>query len=190
MVRKADNKSPGRIQSALLLIALVPLLSASPQSARRFELVVYGGTAGGVVTAVSAARAGLKVVLLEPGSHLGGMVSGGLSATDYGKKEVIGGCALEFFRRLGSYYQMRRYGQDVAWYFEPHVGEQVLKEMAAEAGVTVLYDHRLRAKDGLLKEGLRVRQIVMENGSSFSGEVFADCSYEGDLMAQAGVSYT
>ncbi len=190
MVRKADNKSPGRIQSALLLIALVPLLTASPQTVRRFDLVVYGGTAGGVLTAVSAAREGLQVVLLEPGSHLGGMVSGGLSATDYGKKEVIGGYAQEFFRRLGSYYSMRRYGQDVAWYFEPHVGEQVLKEMAAEAGVTVLYRHRLREKDGVHKEGPWVRRIDMENGSSFSGEIFADCGYEGDLMAQAGVSYT
>jgi len=190
MVRKGNIKSSRFIQSALLLIALAPLLAAPPQAGRSYDLVVYGGTAGGVLTAVSAAREGLGVVLLEPGSHLGGMVAGGLSATDYGKKEAIGGYALEFFWRLGNHYGMRRYGQDAAWYFEPHIGEQVLKEMASEAGVTVLYHHRLREKEGVRKEGTRVTQIVMENGSAFAGKIFADCSYEGDLMAQAGISYT
>lgn len=190
MTLNANNKSPRVIQFAFLLIALVPLLAASPQAVARYELVVYGGTAGGVLTAVTAAREGLKVALLEPGGHLGGMISGGLSATDYGRKEVIGGYALEFFWRLGNHYRMRPYGQDAAWYFEPHVGEKVLQEMAAEAGVTVLYHRRLKEKDGVVKEGARVRRILMEDGSPIEGEVFADCTYEGDLMAQAGVSYT
>ena len=98
-----------------------------------FDLVVYGGTAGGVITAVSGAREGLKVVLLEPGSHLGGMTTGGLSRTDFGKKEVIGGMALEFYWRVGRRYEIGRYAQNVAWYFEPHVGESVLEEMLQEA---------------------------------------------------------
>ncbi len=190
MTFKPNSKSPGHIQSALLLIMLVPLLAASPQEGARYDLVVYGGTAGGVLTAVSAAREGLKVVLLEPGGHVGGMVSSGLSATDYGKKEVVGGYALEFFWRLGNRYRMRPYGQDAAWYFEPHVAELVFDEMAREAGVNVSFQHRLKEKDGVIKEGSRVSQIVMEDGSRFEGKVFADCSYEGDLMAQAGVSYT
>ena len=75
---------------------------------RRFDVVVYGGTAGGVLTAVAAAREGLTVALLEPGRHLGGMVSGGLGWTDYGRKEVIGGYSLEFFERFG-----RKYGRDI-----------------------------------------------------------------------------
>ena len=82
---------------ALLATGLAALAGA----AEKYDLVVYGGTAGGIVTAVSGARQGLKVVLLEPGSHLGGMVSGGLSLTDFGKKEAIGGYALEFYRRAG-----------------------------------------------------------------------------------------
>jgi glycine/D-amino acid oxidase-like deaminating enzyme len=95
--------------------------------------VGYGGTAGGVITAVSAAREGASVVLLEPGNHIGGMVSGGLGRTDYGKKEVIGGYSLEFFERLG-----RRYGEPVSWFFEPHLAEKVFREMLDEAKVPVL----------------------------------------------------
>ncbi|HEX4229639.1 MAG TPA: FAD-dependent oxidoreductase [Bryobacteraceae bacterium] len=154
------------------------------------DLIVYGGTAGGVITAVSAAREGLSVTLLEPGSHLGGMATGGLSRTDFGKKNVIGGYPLEFYWRVGEKYDMARFGQGVAWYYEPHVGEQVFSEMLREAKVQVLLHKRLREKDGVLKEGARVISVAMEDGSIFRGKVFADCSYEGDLMAEAGVSYT
>ncbi len=175
----------------LLTVGFFTLASA-PRAypAQHFDVVVYGGTAGGVITAVSAARDGLTVALLEPRDHVGGMVSGGLSFTDYGKKEVIGGYALEFFWRVGNNYSMRRYGQDASWYCEPHVAERIFREMLADAGVTVHYRHRLREKTGVQKNGNRVMEIFMENGSSFSAEIFADCSYEGDLMAQAGVSYT
>src|SRR5882762_8166735 len=85
----------------------------------KYDLVVYGGTAGGVMTAVSGAREGLRVVLLEPGSHLGGMATGGLSRTDFGKKEVIGGDALEFYWRVGRKYDIGRFAQDVAWFTNP-----------------------------------------------------------------------
>ena len=90
----------------------------------RFDIVIYGGTAGGVITAVTAAREGLSVALLEPGSHLGGMVTGGLSATDHGEKEVVGGYAREFYERLGQHYD-----REIEWYPEPHVAETVLGEM-------------------------------------------------------------
>ena len=154
------------------------------------DLVVYGGTAGGVITAVSGAREGLKVALLEPGSHLGGMATGGLSRTDYGKKEVIGGRALEFYWRVGRKYDIQRFAQDVAWFYEPKVGEQVLREMLQQAGVSVFMRHRLREKTGVEKSGTTVTAIVTEDGTRFNGGIFADCSYEGDLMAQAGVQYT
>lgn len=150
-----------------------------------FDLVVYGGTAGGVMTAVSGAREGLKVALIEPGRHLGGMVSGGLGWTDYGKQTVIGGYSREFFERVG-----RKYGRPIEWHFEPHVAETVFKELVAEAGVTVFLDHRLRQKTGVRKAGASIAEITMENGAVFRGKVFADATYEGDLMAQAGVSYT
>ena len=160
-------------------------MAAETQSSREYDLVVYGGTAGGVITAVSAAREGAKVALLEPGKHLGGMVSGGLGRTDFGRKEVVGGMSLEVYERLGKHY-----GEPITWYPEPHVAEQVLDGMAREAGVEVLYGHRLREKTGVEKEGTRIQCITMENGARFQAKVFADCTYEGDLMAQAGISYT
>lgn len=160
------------------------------KAAEVYDLVVYGGTAAGVVTAVSGARQGLKVVLLEPRHHLGGMVSGGLSRTDVGRREVIGGMALEFYWRAGRHYEMFRYLQDIAWLPEPKVAEIIFREMASEAKIDVRFRHRLREKTGVIREGRKVTEIVMENGNAFRGKIFADCSYEGDLMAQAGVSYT
>jgi FAD dependent oxidoreductase len=173
-----------RTLAAALLFLLPPVFASQPP-ARAFDVVVYGGTAGGVITAVAAAREGLRVALLEPRAHLGGMVSGGLGWTDYGRKEVIGGYSLEFFERVGA-----KYGEPIAWHFEPHVAEAVFKELAGAAGVTVLYHHRLREKTGVLKKGARVVEIDVEDGGRFQAPIFVDASYEGDLMAQAGVSYT
>ncbi len=169
----------------LLLYLLVPFSAAVGEPKLSWDLVVYGGTAGGVATAVSAAREGLKVALLEQGHHLGGMVSGGLGATDFGKKEVIGGLSLEFFQRVG-----RHYGEKVGWYFEPHVAESVFREMAKEAGVTVFLQHRLREKGGVQMRRGRIEKVFLEDGQSFQARVFADATYEGDLMAQSGVSCT
>ena len=125
------------------------------------------------------------MALLEPGKHLGGMVSGGLGWTDYGKKEVIGGYSLEFFERVG-----KKYGREIEWHFEPHVAEAVFDELVKEAGVNVFLNHRLRQRAAVRKTGANVSAVVLENGDVFAGKVFADASYEGDLMAQAGVSYT
>jgi len=165
---------------ALFTLMLLPLASA-----RQYDVVVYGGTAAGVITAVSAAREGATVALLEPGKHLGGMVSGGLSRTDHGKKETIGGYALEFYRRIGRYY-----GREIEWYPEPHVAEKVFGDMLREADVKVFLGHRLKEHGGVKKTGNRITTIIMENGASFQAAVFADCTYEGDLMARAGISYT
>ncbi len=168
----------------LVCLSFIPTVNA--QSARKFDLVVYGGTAGGVMTAISAAREGLTVAVLEPGKHPGGMVTGGLSRTDFGKKEVIGGLALEFYERAG-----KKYGREIEWMPEPRVAEAILNEMIREAKtVTVFLNHRLKEKGGVKKQGTRVLEITMENGARFQGAVFADASYEGDLMAQSGVDFT
>jgi FAD dependent oxidoreductase len=164
--------------------------AAASLAAAQYDVVVYGGTAGGVMAAYSAAREGLKVALLEPTRHIGGMVSGGLGWTDTGKKEVIGGYALDFYRRAGRHYEMSRYGQEIAWTHEPHVAEEIFRQMLAEAKVTVLEAHRLRESKGVKKSGTAIAEIYMENGASFTAAIFIDSSYEGDLMAQAGVSYT
>ena len=169
---------------------LLFVLASATAAAQSYDLVVYGGTAGGVMTAFSGARQGLKTVLLEPGTHLGGMVTGGLSGTDVGRSEVIGGLALEFYWRAGKHYGLNRHLQDLAWMPEPGAGEKIMREMLAEAKVTVLYKHRLVEKQGVRKLGARISEIFMENGARFTGKIFADCSYEGDLMAQAGVQYT
>lgn len=155
-----------------------------------FDLVVYGGTAGGVMTAVAAARQGLSVVLVNPKRHVGGMVSGGLSATDYGRKEVIGGLSLEFYVRAGRAYSIGRHGQEIAWLPEPKVAEAIMRDMLKESGVTLVESQRLREKTGVRKEGARLVEIMTESGAKFRGKVFADASYEGDLMAQSKVSYT
>jgi hypothetical protein len=170
------------------LWALFPLMAAAQSES--FDLVVYGGTAGGVITAVRGAREGLKVVLIEPGAHLGGMATGGLSRTDFGKKEVIGGDALEFYWRTGRKYDIGRFAQDVAWFYEPKVGEQVLREMLDEAKVRVVMKKRLREKTGVRRSGTTLQSMTTEDGTTFTGKVFADCTYEGDLMAQSGVEYT
>jgi hypothetical protein len=177
------------IKPTLCMAALLAILSPALR-AEKFDVVVYGGTAGGVIAAVSAARQGLTVALLEPSRHLGGMVSGGLSWTDYGRKEVIGGYALEFYWRVGRHYEMFRYGQDIAWVHEPQVAEEIFRQMLRDAHVAVLLEHRLREKDGVKKNGLAITEITMDNGASFTASIFIDSSYEGDLMAQAGVTYT
>lgn len=172
-----------RIQAAASLV----LASYSVPAARAsdYDVVVYGGTAAGVVAAVAAAREGLNVALLEPGSRLGGMSSGGLGHTDRGVPETAGGYALEFYKRVGS-----KYGAEIAWDFEPHIAEAVFREMAREAKVTVLYEHRMREEYGIQRRKKSIREIHSENGTVVRAKVFIDATYEGDLMARARVSYT
>jgi hypothetical protein len=171
-----------RVISVFLPVFLTMSAAQPPMTS---DVVIYGGTAGGVIAAVAAAREGLSVVLLEPGRHLGGMVSGGLGWTDYGKKEVIGGYALEFFERVG-----KKYARPIEWHFEPHVAEAVFNDLVKESGVRVLFDHRLREKDGVHRSGTRVTEVITEDRTALRARIFMDASYEGDLMAQAYVSYT
>jgi hypothetical protein len=142
-----------------------------------------------VIAAVAAAREGLRVALVEPKRHLGGMVAGGLSNTDVARREVISGYALEFYRLAGAHYGTRQYGNAYAWNVEPHVAEAIFDGMAARAKVKVSLGHRLREQGGVIKKGARVAEVVTENGDAFSAKVFIDATYEGDLMAFAKVSY-
>lgn len=165
---------------ALTLLVTMPCLAQADD----FEVAVYGGTSGGVAAAVQAARMGKQVVLIEPGKHLGGLTTGGLGATDIGNKGAIGGIAREFYQRVG-----RHYGQDEAWKFEPHVAEAIMDELAATPGVTVVRGQRLDLDHGVKKTRSKIVSITMESGQSYAARVFIDASYEGDLMAKAGVSY-
>jgi hypothetical protein len=170
------------------------------------EVVIYGGTSGGIVAAVQAARMGHGAVLIEPGHHLGGLSSGGLGATDIGNKGAIGGVAREFYQRICRHYsqpdawkqesldqyrarQKTAIDADTMWTFEPHVAETVFRRMLAGAGVPVVFGQRLDLGSGVRKEGARITAIVMESGRVFPGRIFIDATYEGDLMAKAGVGY-
>jgi hypothetical protein len=167
--------------AALLLLLVI----ATPARGGDVDVLVYGGTAGGVIAAVAAAREGVSVVLLEPGKHLGGMVSGGLGWGDVNRKEIVGGYAREYFERVGKHYGKN----EMVWHIEPHLAEKVFDEMAAEAGVKVRFGQRLREKGGVKVVDGRIADITSETGDTFAAKVFIDASYEGDLMAQAGVKF-
>jgi FAD dependent oxidoreductase len=154
------------------------------------DLLVYGATASGVVTAYTAARQGLKVVLLEPGSHIGGMVTGGLSATDVAYFPIIGGYAREFYREAAAQYGVHSLARHDDWLSEPHVGEAIFQRWLTDAGVQVHLHERIRETNGVSRDGARIVSIVTEDKKRWSGKIFADCTYEGDLMAQAHVQYT
>jgi hypothetical protein len=155
-----------------------------PGLAVSYDVVIYGGTSAGVTAAVQAARMGKAAIIVHPGKHLGGMTSSGLGATDIGNKQAIGGISHEFYQRLGKHY-----GQDEAWTFEPHVAENTYNKMVEEAEILVVFDERLDLADGVEKQSGRIVAITMESGRRFAAKVFIDATYEGDLMAKAGVSY-
>jgi hypothetical protein len=187
-----------------LVFVSTPSEAAEP-AAKRYDVVVYGGTSGGIAAAVQVARMGKSVVLVEPTQHVGGLTSGGLGATDIGNKAAIGGISREFYRRIGDHYRdtaawkweqkdefrsgRQRAGEQEMWVFEPHVAEQIYREMLADEEVPVVYGERLDLKDGLRKEDGRIASIRMESGRTYAGKMFIDATYEGDLMAKAGVSY-
>ncbi len=146
------------------------------------DICIYGGTSAGVIAAVQAARDGRSVLIVAPESHLGGLTTGGLTWTDFGNKGSIGGLSREFYRRLG-----RKYGVQEEWTFEPRVAEQVFTEMIEEAKVPVRFRHFLKS---VRMKGKRLLSLTTERNLTVEAKAFIDCTYEGDLMAKAGVSYT
>ena len=182
----------------LLLTSYTVALAGSAEL-QKADIIVYGGTSGGITAAIQAKRLGHSVILIEPTQHPGGLTTGGLGATDIGNKGAIGGMSREFYRRIKTYYQNdsvwvhsakpKDNGEDTQWTFEPGVATKIYAAMIAEAGVPVVLGERLDLKSGVKKEGSRITEIVMESGARFSGPMFIDATYEGDLMAKAGVSY-
>ena len=164
--------------------ALLSLLLCGPlPAAERFEsdVCIYGGTSAGVIAAVQAAKMGRTAVVVEPGRHLGGLSSGGLGWTDIGNKAAIGGLSRAFYRRMGKHY-----GKAEAWTFEPGVAEREFNAWLAEAKVPAFYQQRLAAAK---MDGARLVEITTQRGAVFRAKMFIDATYEGDLMARAGVSY-
>ncbi len=177
-------------------VSILPLLAAH-------DLVVYGGASAGVTAAVQMAREGKTVIVIEPSQHVGGLTSGGLGRTDSGNKRVIGGMSREFYQRLHKHYsddaswknqKKEDYSaysakDDAIWGFEPKIAEMVFREMLSEAGVEVVLGERLDRVSGVKKDGAKIVSITMESGRVFKGKMFMDATYEGDLMAAAGVTY-
>lgn len=153
---------------------------------RSVDICIYGASSAGVIAAYTAKKAGKTVLLIEPGRHLGGLTSGGLGYTDIGNKFVISGIARDYYRRIGAHY-----GKFEQWIFEPHVARQTFEAYINAAGVEVWYDHYLvhaHNESGTLK-AIRIRNLTNNEESVVQAKMFIDCTYEGDLMAKAGVSY-
>lgn len=186
------------------------LLAAQVFAAEQFDLVVYGGTSAGVIAAVQAKRMGKSVIVVSPDKHLGGLSAGGLGFTDTGDKSVIGGLAREFYHRVWKHYQgpaawkwqkQSEYGnkgqgtpaidgaQRTMWIFEPHVAEKVFEEIASESGIRIDRDEWLDRSAGVKKSNARIASIRTLSGKTYVGRMFIDATYEGDLMAAAGVDY-
>jgi hypothetical protein len=188
------------------------LLLAPVARADQADVVVYGGTSGGVTAAIQVKRLGKSVVLIEPTKHVGGLTSGGLGYTDSGNKAVVGGLSREFYQRVKKHYdnpaawkhekpeQYKNYrkDEDAMWTFEPAVAEKLLREMLAEAKVPLVEGERLdlsfdninKRHNGVKFEGKRITSIKMESGKTFEGKMFIDATYEGDLMSLSGSTYT
>jgi len=169
--------------SNTLLIFMLFWNNAIGQSTIQKDVIIYGATASGVTAAVAAAREGVSVLLIEPSRNIGGMVTGGLSHTDYGDRTVIGGLTKEFFQKIANHYNTHVFYWRGA---EPHVGEKILKDWLEEYGVQVIYEKRVIRVE---KENNRISRIILSDNSQVTGSVFIDAGYEGDLMAKAGISY-
>ena len=196
----------------LILLAAVtstPGMCQSNSKTFSADIVIYGGTSAGISAAVQAARLGKSVTIIEPSSRLGGLTTGGLGQTDIGNKQVIGGISREFYQNIAAHYddpahwiwqEKSEYrdggqtrtgsGEDAMWTFEPSAALKVFEKMLDDLDITVVYQERLNRETGVSKTDARIATITMESGQTFSGKVFIDATYEGDLMAAAGVSYT
>lgn len=209
----------GEYRTLMHLFRIVGLLSLSVAIALGFQLqaraaeydvVVYGGTASAVVAAVQAKKMGKTTIIVSPDKHLGGLSSGGLGFTDTGNKAVIGGLARDFYHRIWKHYDQveswkwqkkESYGnkgqgtpaidgdQRTMWIFEPHAAEQVFEDFVKEFDIPVVRDEWLDRAKGVKKNGARITAITTLSGKTYAGKMFIDATYEGDLMAAAGVDY-
>jgi len=198
------------IKTLIICIFSLYLIHApQPRATKKYDVVIYGGTSAGVAAAIQSSRMGKTVVLIEPTQRIGGLTTGGLGATDIGNKNAIGGISREFYQNIRKYYddpghwkwqprseypasQTARTAEneDAMWTFEPSAALQVLQAMIGSERVDLVYGEHLDRRNGVKKVGQAIQKIAMESGAAYEGKIFIDASYEGDLMAAAGVSYT
>ncbi len=199
------------MKNILLLLSLFITGIFSPNAySQTYDIVIYGGTSAGVAAAIQASRMDKSVILIEPSNRIGGLTTGGLGQTDIGNKQAIGGISREFYQQIKAYYEQpgnwnwqkrdeyidsgqsrTKEGEDAMWTFEPSAALKVYQHMLKGEKVQIIYGERLlRSDEGIKKSGGQIQSITMESGKTFSGKMFMDATYEGDLMAIAGVSYT
>jgi hypothetical protein len=186
-------------------------LQLSSIQAQKADVIIYGGTSAAIMAAVQVKKMGKSVIVVSPDTHLGGLSSGGLGFTDTGNKEVIGGLAREFYHRLYEHYQKTEswkwqakesYGNKgqgtpaidgnnrTMWIFEPHAAEQIFEDLVKENQLQVYRNAWLdRSETGVSKKAGKITAFRTLSGQVFRGKMFIDATYEGDLMAAAGVSY-
>lgn len=186
MVILSDFKRAAKATAQAVLLSAAFLYSGSGQAqalCNSSGVLVYGGTPGGIMAAIQAARLGKKVTLLEPTAHVGGMMANGLTKTDASpRKNVYGGLAAAFLTQARNHY---RTADTVRIYFESHWAERTFKMGLSRAGVDVRYRQRIVS---LVRSGRLIRRVNMTSGEQYCADIFIDASYEGDLMAKSGVS--
>ena len=192
----------------LLCFSTSPIATAAESN---FDVVIYGGTSAAVTAAVQAKKMGKSVIIVSPDKHLGGLTSGGLGWTDSGKKDAIGGLSREFYHRVWSHYQkaeawpwedQAKFGNRnqsppgpngdgaTMWVFEPHVAEQIFDAWVEEWKIPVHRNQWLDRSPGkVVVENDRIVSMTTLAQKTYRGSMFIDATYEGDLMAAAGVSY-
>ena len=179
-------------------------MPASPAPSS-FDIVIVGGTPGGVTAAIAAARLGASVLLLERTQHVGGLIASGLGATDIATRGATGGLFVEFVDRNHAYY-VKTYGPDSeqvkvssqGYHFEPAVAAQTLKDMLAghSGKITLLCERQFDAHVyNVVVTNNRIRCVTVLNRQTqlaerYEGEVFIDATYEGDLAAAAGAGFS
>ena len=181
---------PKFIQSICLLLCTAVAIDGAAQTTSAVDICVYGGTSGGVIAAYTAKKMGKSVVLIEPGKHVGGLTTGGLGYTDIGNKYAITGLSRDFYRRVGAHY-----GKFEQWIFEPHVAAATYDSYIESAKLDIKYQYRLVSVEK--NAAGYITSITIESSAqpgpasyrTIRAKMFIDCSYEGDLMAKAGVSY-
>jgi hypothetical protein len=206
------------MKTIILLFLLLTILCTVPgckdgsvEESYSADIVIYGGTSAAVTAAVQSHRMGRSVIIVSPDIHLGGMSSSGLGFTDTGNKEVIGGLAREFYQLIYQHYQkpeswnwqkQSEYGnvgqgnpaidgeKRTMWIFEPHVAESAFETLINQNEITVKRDEWLDRESGVIKNKGKIESIRTLSGNTYTGKIFIDATYEGDLMASAGVRYT
>jgi hypothetical protein len=214
-----NRPSLSLVSGLLFLLFHFPSLSpgrdtlvAAEEERASVDLIIYGGTSAGIAAAVQAERMGLSTIVIEPTDRIGGLTTGGLGQTDIGNKSAIGGIALEFYQAIAVYYQqpdawtwqrsdsykstgqsITASGESAMWTFEPSAALSVYESWVEENDISVVYGERLDRNAGVMMTRslpARILGIRMESGDVFRGKMFIDATYEGDLLATAGVSYT